>query len=50
MTTTMNTTATNPVRCESCGFYVNPDMHRVDVCEELTAEREARRLERGVTW
>jgi hypothetical protein len=40
----------DPVKCEACGFYVNPDMHRTDVCAELTAEREARRLERLTSW
>lgn len=40
----------DPVKCPSCGFYVNPAVHRQDVCEELAAEREARRQERGVTW
>lgn len=40
----------DPVKCPSCGFYVNPAVHRADVCEELAAEREARRAERGATW
>lgn len=40
----------DPVRCHGCGFYVNPDVHRADVCEELAAERAHRLAERGATW